>query len=161
MTNFIAFLLVLLLFSGNTIYTIEQFRSVAPIQYLRGHVSRDQYIEKFRPEYAAIRHANDALPSDAVILSLFIGRRGYYSEREMFFDIDPFHTVIEKSNSAEELRAKLADRGLTHLLIRFDMFDNWLHNNLDGNKKQIVIDFISDKTIFLFAKNGHGLYQLL
>ena len=79
----------------------------------------------------------------------------------VLFDVDLFHAMIQKSNSAEDLRANLANRGLTHLLIRFDMFDNWSHNNLDNMKKQLVISFISDKTTFLFAKNGHGLYQLL
>ena len=153
---------VLLPFSFNAVYIIEQFRVVAPFEYLSGNVSRNQYIERFRPEYAAIQHANNFLPSDAKILSLFIGGRGYYSEREMIFDFDLglFQTLIHTSDVPEKMRATLTDRGFTHLLIRFDMFENWCHNNLNQKEKQMVIDFLSIGESLLFAKNGHGIYKL-
>ncbi|RLC05218.1 MAG: hypothetical protein DRH90_06515 [Deltaproteobacteria bacterium] len=156
----ISLMTVLLMLSGNMTYIIEQFQIVTPFQYLSGNISRDDYIEKFRPEYAAIRHINGFLPSEAKILSLFIGDRGYYSDREMLFDINLFHSTVQKSDSAEELHTHLVNLGLTHLLIRLDMFDNWSHNNLNKMEKQLVINFLDLKTSRLFAENGHDLYQL-
>ena len=151
---------VTLIFGGNMTYIIKQFQIVSPFQYLNGDISRNHYIEKFRPEYAAIRYANDFLPSDAKILALFIGDRGYYSDREMRFDIHLFHSTVQKSDSAEDLQMHLVNLGLTHLLIRLDMFDNWSHNNLNKMEKQLVINFLNLKTFRLFEKNGHTLYQL-
>lgn len=156
----IALITVLLMLGGNMTYIIKQFQIVAPFQYLSGSISRNHYIEKFRPEYAAIRYANDLLPSEAKILSLFIGNRGYYSDKEMLFDINLFHTIVQKSDSSEELQAHLVNLGLTHLLIRLDMFDNWSHNNLNEMEKQLVINFLNLKTSLLFSKNGHNLYRL-
>lgn len=152
---------VLFFFSFNAAYILEQFRIIMPFQYLSGNLSRDQYIEKFRPEYAAIQHANLLLSPNDKLLALFIGKRGYYSEREMSFDIDMFKSSIRKSASPEALHLNLIDMGFTHLLIRFDMFENWCNRNLDQKEKQMVIGLLSIKNSLLFEKNGHGLYKLL
>jgi len=152
---------VLVFFSLNAIYILEQFRIVTPFQYASGKLSRDQYIEKFRPEYACIHHANTFLSPDARILSLFIGKRGYYSDREMSFDINLFKTAIRNSASPKEMHSNLIDMGFSHLLIRFDMFDNWCNHNLDQKEKQMVIELLSFRNSLLIEKNGHGLYKLL
>lgn len=153
-------ILLLLPFYFNVMYIIEQFQIIKPIHYLNGTISRDHYIEKFRPEYAAIKHANQHLPHDAEILALFIGNRGYYSERSMRYDADLLQSAVEGSASAQEMRDQLAALGFTHLLIRFDMFDNWCDSFLDKKEKQMVRKFIRIRGNLLFAKNGHGLYKL-
>ncbi|MCP4693575.1 MAG: glycosyltransferase family 39 protein, partial [Desulfobacterales bacterium] len=43
------------LFSFNVVYLFEQFRIVDPAGCISGRVTRDEYIEKRRPEYAALR----------------------------------------------------------------------------------------------------------
>ena len=156
----LSLILLMLPFYFNAIYLIEQFQIIKPISFLSGTISRDHYIENFRPEYAAIHYANAHLPHDAEILALFIGNRGYYSERRMRYDIDLLHTAVERAMSAQEMRDQLAALGFTHLLIRFDMFDNWCDNSLNKKEKQIVRKLFQTKGILLFAKNGHGLYKL-
>ena len=108
----LSILAILILFSYNAVYILEQFRIVMPFQYISGKISRDQYIEKFRPEYAAIHHANSVLPSDAKILSLFIGGRVYYSDRNMVSDIHLFQAIIHGSASTEEAHSTLIDQVL-------------------------------------------------
>lgn len=156
------FLLILLLlpFYFNVMYIIEQFKIIKPLHYLSGTISRDQYIEKFRPEYAAIKYANVHVPGDAKILALFIGNRGYYSDRDMRFEVDLLQSAVEGAASAQEMRDHLTTFGFTHLLIRFDMFDNWCNNFLDKKEKQIVRNLFRTRGNLLFAKNGHGLYKL-
>jgi hypothetical protein len=156
----LSLILLLLPFYFNAVYIIDQFRFVEPIHYLSGNISRDLYIEKFRPEYAAVKHANEHLPHDAEILALFIGNRGYYSERGMRYDVDLLQSAVERAASTQEMRNQLAAFGFTHLLIRFDMFDNWCNSFLNEKEKQIVRNFFQIKGILLFAKNGHGLYKL-
>lgn len=160
MANGCALAMALSMFGVNTVYLVDQFKRVAPCTYMSGRVSRDAYIEKFRPEYAAIKHANAHLPDQAEILALFIGGRGYYSDRSMRYDKGFLKSAVERADTAQDMRANLAAFGFTHLLIRFDMFDNWCHNFMDKKEKQIVIEFIQDRGLLLFAKNGHGLYKL-
>jgi len=153
-------MIVVLMLSVNTVYVLNQFRIVRPFDYQSGHMTRDQYIEKFRPEYAVIQHANQYLSGDASILSLFIGKRGYYSNRKMRFDQEMFASAIHGSNSQDDLRRKFVEHGLTHLLVRYDLLGNWSNQNLDEKQKQIVISFLNNRDLLLLAKNGHGLYKL-
>ena len=153
-------LAVLVIFSGNMLYLFDQFQAVVPIQYLKGDLSRDQYIEKFRPEYAAIQYANNQLPAETKILALFLGNRGYYSEHAIQFDIDMFHAAVQASVQPGDVYRQIVQRGFSHMVIRFDMFNRWCHDNLNKKEKQMVNTFFQNWCKQLFSKNGHGLFQL-
>ena len=49
----------------NAVYVWQLYHRIDPLSYISGRLSRDQYIERYRPEYAAIRFANKSLASDA------------------------------------------------------------------------------------------------
>jgi len=67
-------------------YLISQFEYVKPLEYLTGRISRDDYITRYRPEYAAMRYINKNLPENAGILFFFVGNRGYYCDRTYLFE---------------------------------------------------------------------------
>jgi hypothetical protein len=140
------------------LYIKKQFDIVMPLQYLSGKISRDQYIEKFRPEYGVIRYANSNLPRNSKILALFIGKRGYYSDLEMCFDPGVLESVIQNSRSAEDISARLIHIGFSHILIRLDLFRAWCQENLNNKEKQMIQNLFSHSG-FSFKKNGYGLYQ--
>lgn len=60
-------------------------KKTVPLDYLTGKMTRDEYIQSFRPAYAAFQYANAHLSSDAKIFGLFMGGRGYYSDRYISF----------------------------------------------------------------------------
>jgi hypothetical protein len=155
-------LLLVLFFLGlNLHYLLNQYRWVQPVKYLKGELKRDAYIEKYRPEYAVIKYANKNLPSDAKILGVFLGNRGYYSDREMRFDYDQFIRHAFKQKQLDEaILANFKNNGITHLLIRLNAFNNWVSNNFNDREKQRLIHFFQNHTVLLFSKNGHGLYNL-
>jgi hypothetical protein len=155
-------LLLVLFFLGlNLHYILNQYRWVQPVRYLKGELKRDAYIEKYRPEYAVIKYANQHLSADAKILGVFLGNRGYYSDREMRFDYDPFIKNTFKHKYLDEaILANFKKSGITHLLIRLNAFNNWVRNNFDDREKQRLIHFFQNYTVLLFSKNGHGLYNL-
>ncbi len=68
-------------------YLIDQFDKVKAMPYISGKIDRDAYITQFRPEYPAIRFANQNLPGTARILAIFLGNRGYYFDRDVLFDM--------------------------------------------------------------------------
>jgi hypothetical protein len=155
-------LVPVLFFMGlNLHYILNQYRWVQPVRYLKGELKRDAYIEKYRPEYAVIKYANQHLPEDAKILGVFLGNRGYYSDREMRFDYDPFiKNTFKQKYLDEAILANFKKSGITHLLIRLNAFNNWVRNNFDDREKQRLIHFFQNYTVLLFSKNGHGLYNL-
>jgi hypothetical protein len=160
---YLASVLVLVLFflGLNLHYILNLYRWVQPVRYLKGELQRDAYIEKYRPEYAVIKYANTHLPADAKILGVFLGNRGYYSDREIRFDYDRFIKDTFKHKYLDEaILTNFKKSGITHLLIRFNAFNNWIRINFNDPEKQRLVQFFQNYTVLLFSKNGHGLYNL-
>ena len=154
---FCLFFFFAVIISFNGIYVLQQFRIVNPVEYLRGDIGRDKYIEKYRPEYAAIKYANEKLPADAKILCFFLGNRSYYSDREMLFD---YSILIHSIKNRNMISSDLSKKGITHLLIWYDMFNKWANNNFNAEEKDLLGRFFKENTTLLFSKGGHGLYEL-
>ena len=152
---------VLFFLGLNFFYMLNQYRWVQPLKYLRGEFSRDAYIEKYRPEYPAIKYINDNTGADSVILGVFLGNRGYYSERKIRFDFDPFiNKVAKQSYSNEKIFNNFKNSGISHLLIRFDLFNNWVQHNFSESEMRRLNLFFENYTVLVFLKNGYRLYRL-
>lgn len=155
---------VILLVGGlmalNASYLYSQFRIVQPLAYLSGKVSRDAYIERFRPEYAAMTYINRRLPADAKILAFFVGRRGYYCSRPIFFAPPVFDNALVDQTGTAKFLAVLKTHAITHLLIRYDLFGDWLAR-LDNRKRNTMVHLIAKKARLLYAKGGYGLLALV
>lgn len=140
-------------------YLIDQFDKVKAIAYLSGKMDRDAYITQFRPEYPAVRYANQNLPDQAKILAIFLGNRGYYFDRDVLFDMKLPIPAAGASGSDRAVKALLRQKGVTHLLIRYDLFDRWL-GNLTESDREILTRFFQTRTRLLFSSGGHGLFGL-
>jgi hypothetical protein len=151
------FFFLAVIISINGIYILQQFRFVNPVEYLRGNIGRDEYIEKYRPEYVAIKYANGNLPADAKIFCFFLGNRRYYSDREMLFDET---ILIHSVKNRNMIRSDLRKKGITHLLIWYELFGKWVENNFSENEKILIDKFFREDTALLFSKGGYGLYKL-
>ena len=141
-------------------YVFEQFRYVDPISYITGRIGRDEYIEKFRHEYPTLRYANKTLPQEARILSMFLGNRYYYSDREMIFNEYIFRKAVVRARSSQEISSILGKEGITHLLVRYDLFVEWSQGNFNNRQKDLIKKYFKEKVRLLFSKNGYGLYEL-
>jgi hypothetical protein len=121
----------------NLQYAMEQFRIVEPLRYLSGDISRDDYIQRFRLEYAAMRYVNSNLPPDARVLGVFLGNRRYYCDRNLIFD-DTLRAGIRSAVSAEVLATMLREKGFTHVIIRYDLFDKFILGRLSADRLYIT-----------------------
>jgi len=148
------------LFTINFIYIFKQFHYVTPLPYITGKISRDDYIERFRPEFRVIRFANQNLSEDAKILALFIGNRGYYFDRELFFGQGWFKRQIKHANSPNAIKTSLKKNRITHMLLRNDLFSNWINRSFNQREKKIFISFLSGHTILLHAHAEYSLFEI-
>ncbi len=144
----------------NAFYLKEQFHVVDPFSYISGKVSRDDYIEKYRPEYRVIRYANRHLPPNSKILFLFIGNRGYYSDRDVFFGYEWLKREIKKKNTADSISEAMKQKGVTHILLRADLFLGWVTNELSPYHGKIMVNFLNDHTYLLFAFSDYWLCEI-
>jgi hypothetical protein len=157
----IGFTAAVVMLGANASYIYKQFNYIQPFGYISGHISRDDYITRYRSEYPVMHYANRNLQSDAKILALFLGKRLYYSDREMIDDNSLFQKLVQPSESADMLARKMNQMGFSHLLVRFDLFNRWASSRIkDRNKQRMIMDLFNHRTKLLIASGGYGLFQL-
>ena len=151
---------IALMFGLNGAYVRDQFHHVDPFSYLSGRIDRDTYIQRYRPEYKTIQYVNQTLSDHTKILCIYLGNRRYYSEREMIFGDAFFRNSVMRAESTEDIFTDLRERNITHLLVRYDMLNLWMSQQLDKNSKMILERFFRKHTRRIFSKAGYGLFQL-
>jgi len=144
----------------NYLYLSRLFKAVQPLAYISGNIGRDAYIEQFRPAISVHRYAARHLAKDAKILGLFIGYRSYYSDRKLVFGKSIFKNAVKQSESAGQIARHLRSQGLTHLLIRYDLFDKWGNDNFTETEKTRLRHFFTEFAPRLFTGKGYGLYAI-
>jgi 4-amino-4-deoxy-L-arabinose transferase-like glycosyltransferase len=149
------------LFAYNGAYIVQQFNYVQPFSYLSGQLDRDAYIVKYRPEYSIYQYANRHLPDSSKILGLYLGNRRYYCDRKLIFGQKAFQESIQRAQSLEELIKGLQMDGYTHLMIRFDLFNQYINKQFDERQKQMLQAFFKAHLRAVSSKNGYGLFELI
>jgi hypothetical protein len=160
----IFFLIILFTLWLNTYYIVNQYKYVTPFSYLGSTLSREQYINKYRPEYPAMQYINKNLPGDAKILFIYLGNRAYYCDREYVFDMidnrSTFRQIVKESSDPEKIFLSLKSIGINHLLIRYDVFDEWVKTDFTPQDRKVMKVFFKKYVKLLFFKWGYGLSQL-
>lgn len=157
-----AALLVLLLPNG--VYLWRHFERVSALDFLRGKESREAYLARVVPDYAVFKYVNEHLPAKAKIYLLFMGRRAYYCRRDCFHDPgdNPWILVrmVRQAESGGKLNAKLRDRGITHLLIRDELFARFMVNNLSPEQLSVWNSFAREHLRGLFNVQGYSVFGI-
>jgi len=145
----------------NAIYMVSRFNYVQPINYILGDATRDEYIQKFRPEYAAFQYANRHLAKESKILGIFIGNRGYYSDIDIKFSIDLLQKFAAESNLPKQISEKLKGIKFSHLLINYELFNQSLNRGYSTHEQLILKEFFDNYTVTEYSKDGHGLLRII
>jgi 4-amino-4-deoxy-L-arabinose transferase-like glycosyltransferase len=158
-SGFIIFVVTIML-ALNASYILKQFRIVDPFSYISGRVSRDAYITKYRPEYAIYQYVNQHLPDNVKILGLFLGNRRYYSDKDLILGLNEFKKNINRAESEKKILKELREKGFTHLIIRFDLFNQWTRKQFDDSKKRMLKIFFDSHVRHILSQDGYGLFEL-
>jgi hypothetical protein len=148
----------------NLQYIITQFRTINPLSYISGSVSREEFLSKYRPEYPVMQYINRNLSSDALVLFFFIGNRGYYCDRDYLFDMQSnkswIQQMAENSDKVEDIRKGLLGMHVTHILMNDGIFGRWVDANPDNKERWLMRQFVNIYLNRLFSRNGYTLYAL-
>ena len=151
-------------FGLNGHYLWTQFKGVDPMGYLTGKVSRDEYITRYRPEYPVMQYANQNLPSDARILFVFMGKRGYYCDRSYLINgagrSGLLMKSIDRSETPEEIALILRESGITHVMFQSHIFNRWMNEDLPGEKRGLLKAFLGRYTKLIYSHHLYGLIAL-
>jgi len=149
------------LLAMNGLYILDLMGRVEPFGYLTGKVSRDAYIQKHRPEYAANMFINRNLDGDSRILCLFTGNLIYYSDREMLCDSELFRRIIRTAPSAEAARERLFQLGISHLLLHGPIFTRWADSQFDDRARGVLQNLFKQDLDGIFQSHDYYLFQLV
>ena len=141
----------------NADYIRGQFEYVDPVPFITGKVSRDEYIGRYIPEYPAVRYINSNLDNKTKALFILIGNRGYYCDRDYTHDMNIIKSSISRAKRSEDISDGLKKSGITHLLIRYGLFEGWTNNNFSKEKQGLTQQFFREHTDLLFYENGFGV----
>jgi len=152
--------MLFLIFGPNAAYLVEQFRFVKPLIYLNKSVSRDEYISLHRPEYPAMQYINHNLDPNAMVYFIFLGKRGYYCDRDYLFGIELFNSLIKSADNSREILEGFQKTGITHLLIYNHLFEKWIKNNFSAEELSLTQTFFRKHLELLYFEKGFGVWAL-
>jgi hypothetical protein len=146
------------------LYIWKQFSLVQPFEYIRGEVTRSQYIANYRKEYSAMKYMNENLEADAKVLFFFIGNRGYYCDRAYLFDMrgdqSHFQQIVAGSKDEAMVRLGVQELGISHLLINDTFFRRWVDQTFTRDERVIVHGFFKRYVEFVFVQSGYKVGRI-
>jgi hypothetical protein len=160
------FLVVVMLFfaAWHGSYLWRYFQAAEPLGYLTGRESRETYLTRMLPEYAAFRYIDRETPPSVKIYLLFVGRRAYYCERDYFHDSGDLPGVLldaaRSAKTADQIARSLKQIGITHLMMREDLLAAFLNNNLTPDQARVWNEFAMTRLQPVFRERGYSVYQL-
>ena len=152
---------ILTIFIGNISYIWAQFNFVAPISYLAAAINRDDYISRYRAEYAVVQYANRNLATDAKVLCLLVGHRTYYLERDAWIYPGLFFNPSNNEKFSEKtLLGRLSKHPTSHIIFGKDTYDKWAPFALRPYEMEVVKRFFKNNTRLLYQQYGHQLLEV-
>ncbi|MDD3816235.1 MAG: glycosyltransferase family 39 protein [Desulfocapsaceae bacterium] len=148
----------------NVFYISSLFSKVQPLTYLSGKTSKTDYISHFRPEYPVYQYANQHLSNNSKTLCVFSGNRGYYLNIPHSFDFHNNQSIlcntIKRASTPADILIYLQQNGFTHLIIRNDLWQQWLANNLSTEKRVLFERVRSNNFHHMFSYDQYSLYEI-
>ncbi len=161
--RYIAFAGILFFFVFSLFYLYGLHTRYAPLRYLAGEQSREQYLTERLADYDTTAYANANIAKDSKVLFLFTGDRAYYWEREFFYGGRLGENLIaqmKRVSSGEELFLDMKRQGFTHLFIMDHIFDRFAVDNFTTDQLDILRSFFSVYVHRLYSANGFSLYSI-
>lgn len=160
MANAVTGVLVALYLLPNLLYAHNLHHKINPVPYVTGKQSYEDYVQTYRPEFAAIDRANRVVPAGSKVLGLYLGNRRYYFSVDAIVLNAVFTSIAEKSGSGQDIADQLTQFGYSHLVIHNDLFRQWLET-ADTATQARVANFANYRLRQLVLEGGYGLYEIV
>ena len=155
-TGLLAFLFLL----PNALYSLGLYGRIDPLPYVTGKQSYGEYVQLHRPEYAVIELANRIVPDGRKVLGLYLGNRRYYFSADAIVANEVFTNIAGEARSGRAMAERLVQLGYSHLVVRTDLFLQWL-DGTDPDMRKRVEDFTGYRVKELLIEGGYGLYEIV
>ena len=148
----------------NFIYLKNRVKIIDPFPYLQGKETREAYLKRHLLHYDAVEFINNTLPIDAKIFTIFLGRRGYYLDRtyqnESSFGMNTLKHLINNSSDENKFMEYFRSKKITHILMRKDLFEKFLHDNYSKEKIERFLQLFHKNWLKLYEDNAHSVWGI-
>ncbi len=156
-------LLLAAMFLFNLSYVYGLYERYRPLGYVTGRETRDAYLLRVLPDYEVVLWANRNLPEDARVIFFFTGERGYYWQRDYYYEGrlgENLIRLVMGSRTSDELRDKLSRKGFTHIFINNHLFEKFSYDNFDVRGLALLSGLFRDHLTMLYSARGFSLYEI-
>ena len=140
MARILLFAVVAILLILNLLYLKNRINVIKPFPYVMGIETREAFLKRHLLHYDAVEYINNNLSGNAKIFTIFLGRRGYYLERnyknEPSFGMNTIRQMVNSSTDEEKFMRYIQSMNVTHILMRTDLVDNYLKDNFSQEEIQ-------------------------
>ena len=156
--------IVIIFIFFNVLYLRDYFNTVQPVKYILNQETKDEFLSRNVGSYPAMLYINKNLPDDVRIFLIFLGRRGYYLDRpyyhEKSFGMNTISGMVKASADKQHFQAYLQSMDCTHILIRIDLFNKYLHDNFSEKTIIHFLDLAKEYWSPIYESNGYGVYKI-
>jgi hypothetical protein len=129
----VLFASISILLAFNFVYLRDRMHIIKPFPFVFGKETREDFLKRHLLHYDAAKYINTHLSDDAIIFTMFLGRRGYYLDKayknDRSFGRSALKHMIASSVSEEKFKKFMKSMGVSHILMRADLVDKYLQDN--------------------------------
>jgi len=156
--------LVLACLAANGLYLKNYFQAIGPLPYLIKAETRDAFLTRHLGSYPAIRYVNGNLPADARIYLMFLGRRGYYLDRDYRHDgtsgMERIDELAKNAGNGMRFSNRLRALECTHVLLRTDLFEKYLLDNYPEKTRRRLLARMAENMTLVYESGGYAILTL-
>jgi hypothetical protein len=153
---------ILLIF--NFIYLKNRIETINPFPYVLGKETRESYLKRHLLHYDAVEYINNFLPDDAVVFTMFLGRRGYYLNRayknEASFGMSSIRHMVNNSDDEKNFTEYVGSMVVTHILMRIDLVYKYLKDNFSKDNIHNFLKLEKKYWKKIYQENGYTIWDI-
>jgi hypothetical protein len=154
---------ILLIF--NLIYLKNRIEIINPFPFVLGKETREAFLKRHLLHYDAVEYINNNLPGDAKVFTMFLGRRGYYFNRdyknESSFGTSTISNMVNCSADEEKFIKYIRSMNVTHILMRTDLVDKYLQDNFSRKEVKRILKLESKCWKKVYENKGYAVWDIL
>jgi len=155
---------VLILLIFNLVYLKYRIETINPFSYALGKETKETFLKRHLLHYTAVKFINENLSENAKVFTMFLGRRGYYLNRdyknEPSFGMNTIGKMVNNSESEEKFVRYIRSMNVTHILMRTDLFEKFLHDNFSKKEIERFLNLIHKKWTKLYENKGYAVWDM-
>ena len=158
----LAVVAILLIF--NLVYLKSRINIIKPFPYMMGKETREAFLKRHLLHYTAVKFINENLPENAKVFTIFLGRRGYYLNRdyknEPSFGMNTIGQMVKSSDDEKKFLEYIRSMNVTHILMRTELVDKYLKDNFSQKEIKRFLTLINKRWKKLYDKNGYAVWDI-